>query len=65
MTKTATDISRLPLEERAEIAFKVAVAKAIDEHVRLGSAVYISRKGKIVKLSAREVRSFSRSNQTK
>jgi hypothetical protein len=37
--KLANDISRLPREKRAEIAFKVAVAKAIDEHVRLGFPV--------------------------
>jgi len=63
--KTGRDISRLPLEKRAEIAFKVAVAKAIDEHVRLGLPVYIGRNGKVVKLSAREARSSTRSKRSR
>lgn len=64
MSKPSKDILRLPLEKRAEIAFKIAVAKAIDEHVRLGFPVFISRNGKVVKLSAREARS-SRLKQIK
>ena len=65
MSKPSKDVLRLPLEKRAEIAFKVAVAKAIDEHVRLGFPVYISRKGRVVKLPPRAVRSSSRSKRTK
>jgi hypothetical protein len=42
---------RLPIEKRVEIAFKVAVAKAIDEHTRLGLPVYIWRNNRVVKLS--------------
>jgi hypothetical protein len=41
MSKPSKDILRLPLEKRAEIAFKIAVAKAIDEHARLGFPIYI------------------------
>jgi hypothetical protein len=36
MSKPSRDVLRLPIEKRAEIAIKVAVAKAIDEHTRLG-----------------------------
>jgi hypothetical protein len=39
------------IEKRAEIAFKVAVAKAIDEHTRLGLPVYVWRNRRGVKLS--------------
>jgi len=53
-------VLRLPLEKRAEIAFKVAVAKAIEEHTRLGLPVYIWRNGKVVELSPNEVRSPSK-----
>jgi hypothetical protein len=42
---------RLPIEQRAEMAFKAAVAKAIDEHARLGLPVYIWRNERVVKLS--------------
>ncbi len=55
MTKPPKDILRLPVEERAEIALKVAVAKAIDENVRLGIPIYISRKGKVLKLSRKRL----------
>jgi hypothetical protein len=65
MRKRAKDISRLSLEERAEIAFKVAVAKAIDEHVRLGFPVYIWRKGRVVKLSAKEARNSATSKRSR
>jgi len=65
MSKPSKDILRLPLEKRAEIAFKVAVAKAIDEHIRLGLPVYISRNGKVVRLSPRAGRNSSKSKQHK
>jgi len=65
MKKPSKDILRLPIEERAEIAFKIAVAKAIDENVRLGIPVYVWRKGKVVKLSAREARNSSRLNRSR
>jgi hypothetical protein len=51
MRKPSKDVLRLPLEKRAEIAFKIAVAKAIDEHSRLGLPAYIWRNGKVVELS--------------
>ena len=43
-------------ERRAEIAFKEAVEEVIDEHARLGLPLYIWRDGKVVGLSAQEVR---------
>jgi hypothetical protein len=42
---------RLAIEKCAEIACKVAVAKAIDEHIRLGFPVYIWGNNRVVKLS--------------
>jgi hypothetical protein len=65
MSKPSKHVLRLPLEKRAEIAFKAAVAKAIDEHARLGLPIYIGRDGKVVELSADEVRGLSRSTQGK
>lgn len=53
MTKPSKAVLRLPIEKRAEIAFKVAVKKAIAEHVRLGFPIYVWRDGKIVELRGR------------
>jgi hypothetical protein len=60
MSKPSKDVLRLPIEKRAEIAFKVAVAKAIDEHTRLGLPVYIWRNSRVVKLSPDKTRNSSR-----
>ncbi len=60
MSKPSKDVLRLPIEKRAEIAFKVAVAKAIDEHTRLGLPVYIWRNSRVVKLSPNKPRNSSR-----
>ena len=59
MSKPSKAVLRLPIEKRAEIAFKIAVAKAIDEHARLGLPVYIWRDGRVVELSPDEVRRLS------
>jgi hypothetical protein len=56
MSKPSKAVLRLPLHKRAEIAFKIAVAKAIDEHARLGLPVYVWRDGRVVELSPDEVR---------
>ena len=54
--KTASrNILRLPLEKRAEMAFKEAVDEVIDEHVRLKLPLHIWRDGKVVELSPDEV----------
>jgi hypothetical protein len=65
MKKPAKDISGLPLEKRAESAFKIAVAKAIDENVRLGIPVYVWRNGKVVKLSPRQAGNSSKTKYSK
>jgi hypothetical protein len=63
MSKPSKDVKRLPLERRAEIAFKIAVAKAVNEHLRLGLPVYIWRNGKVVDLSPKKARSSKRLNR--
>lgn len=65
MSKPSKDVLRLPLEKRAEIAFKIAVAKAIDEHARLGLPIYIWRNGKVVELSPQEILDPRRSTHDK
>ncbi|HZW81197.1 MAG TPA: hypothetical protein VFF50_12060 [Candidatus Deferrimicrobiaceae bacterium] len=60
MRKPAKDVLQLPIEKRAEIAMKVAVARAIDEHTRLGLPVYVWRNNKVVKLSSARARGSSR-----
>ncbi len=56
MSKPSKAVLRLPLGKRAEIAFKIAVAKAIDEHARMGLPIYIWRSGRVVQLSPDKVR---------
>ena len=63
MSKPSKDVLRLPIEKRAEIAFKVAVAKAIDEHTRLGLPFYIWRNSRVVKLSPNKTRNSSRATK--
>lgn len=65
MNKPSRDVMRLPIEKRAELAFKAAVAKAIDEHARLGLPIYIWHNKKVVKLSPRAVLSPSKSKRHK
>jgi hypothetical protein len=65
MRKPSKEVLRLPLEKRAEIAFKIAVAKAIDEHSRLGLPVYIWRNGKVVELSPDNAHSVARLRRRK
>jgi hypothetical protein len=65
MNKPSQDVMRLPIEQRAEIAFKAAVARAIDEHARLGVPIYSWHNKKVVKLSPRAVLSRSQSRRRK
>ena len=65
MSKPSKHVLGLPLEKRAEIAFKAAVAKAIDENARLGLPVYVGRDGKVIQLSPDELRELSRPTQGK
>jgi hypothetical protein len=59
MRQVSKEVLRLPLEKRAEMAFKEAVEEVIDEHARLNLPLHIWRNGKIVTLSAQEVRAHS------
>jgi hypothetical protein len=65
MNRPSKAVLQLPLHKRAEIAFKIAVAKAIDEHARLGLPIYIWRDGKIVAVSAAQARRESKSARKK
>ncbi len=65
MKAISKSILRLPLEQRAEMAFREAVDEVIDEHARLGLPIYIGRGGKVVELSADEVLELSRSTDAK
>ena len=49
-------ILELPMEKRAEMAFGEAVGEVMQEHIRRQIPIYISRSGRIVELSAEEVR---------
>ncbi len=65
MKRASKYVLRLPLEKRAEMAFKEAVEEVIDEHARLGLPLHVWRNGKVVSLSAREVRAHSDLTQGK
>ena len=65
MKRAAKHVLRLPLEKRAERAFKEAVEEVIDEHARLGLPLHVWRNGKVVSLSAREVHAHSDLTQGK
>lgn len=56
MTKPPTNVLELPLEQRAEMALKVAVEKVLVEHARQGLPIYIWRDGKVVEVLAEELR---------
>ncbi len=65
MKRASKSVLRLPLEKRAEMAFKEAVEEVIDEHARLGLPLHIWRNGKVVALSAQEVRDHAELTQGK
>jgi hypothetical protein len=65
MRRVRKNILRLPLEKRAEMAFREAVDEVIDEHARIGLPIYIGRDGKVVELSPDEVLELSRWTQAK
>jgi hypothetical protein len=60
MKKSSKSVRRLPMEKRAEMAFKEAVAEVIDEHARLKLPLHIWRDGEVVELSPGEVCGISR-----
>lgn len=64
MTKPPANVLELPLEERAEMALKVAVEKVIVEHARQCLPVYIWRDGAVVELSPEQLRAEAARLQT-
>jgi hypothetical protein len=55
-TKPPANILELPMGERAEMALKAAVEKVIEAHIRDGRPISIWRDGKVVEVSAQELR---------
>lgn len=55
-----TALLRLPMRERALMAFKEAVEQVVQEHARLDLPLYILRDGKVVAVSARTVQRASK-----
>lgn len=60
MSNLPQNVLALPLEQRALLALKAAVKKAIAERTREGLPVYIWSGGKVVELSATTLRARSR-----
>ena len=54
--RPSAELLKLPLEVRAEMALKAAVEKVVESHVREGRPLYIWRDGKVVEVSAQELR---------
>lgn len=50
------DILQIPLSQRAEMALKAAVEKVMEDHIRSGRPIHIWRDGKVVEVSAQELR---------
>jgi len=55
-TKPPANILELPMGKRAEMALKAAVEKVIEAHIRDGRPISIWRDGKVVEVSAQELR---------
>ena len=55
MKKASKTVRQLPLEKRAEMAFREAVEDVIAEHARLKLPLHIWQDGKVVAVSADEV----------
>jgi hypothetical protein len=55
-TKPPEPLFLLPLEVRAEMAFNTALEKVIEEHSRLGLSLPIWHDGKVVEISAEQLR---------
>ena len=56
MTKLPKDVLDLPLEERAFIALKAAVKKLRIDHARRGLPLHVWQDGKVVEISAEQLR---------
>jgi hypothetical protein len=57
--KPSAEILDLPLEVRADLAMKAAFQKLVEEHARDGRPVYVWCNGKVVEMSAEEMRAYS------
>jgi hypothetical protein len=55
-SQPSPDILSLPIEVRAEMAFKAAVDKVIEQHVREGLPIYIWSEGKVVEVAPEDLR---------
>ena len=58
-SRFGTHMEKLPLAQLAEMALKVAVEKVVEEHVRDGRPLHIWRDGKVIEVSAQELREQS------
>jgi hypothetical protein len=56
MSVQTANLLDLPLEVRAEMAMKEAVAEVIEDHIRSGRPIHIWRDGRVVEVSADELR---------
>jgi hypothetical protein len=56
MKKPPPNVLDLPLIERADMAFKIAVENVMEENARAGLPVHVWRDGKIVKIEPEELR---------
>jgi|WetSurSiteA1Bulk_404760.scaffolds.fasta_scaffold501439_2 hypothetical protein len=52
---TKESLKDIPLDIRAEMALKEAVALAIAEHKRMGRSIVVWRDGKVVKIPPEEI----------
>jgi hypothetical protein len=56
MKKPPANVLDLPLEVRAEMALQAAVEKLIEEHAREGRSIFVWEGGKVVEVTAEELR---------
>jgi hypothetical protein len=54
-TPTKEYLKDIPMDVRADIALKEAVADAIAEHKRMGRPIVVWRDGKVVKIPPEEI----------
>jgi hypothetical protein len=56
MKNPPPNVLELPLEVRAEMALKAAVHNLIEEHARQGRSIFVWEDGKVVEITAEELR---------
>jgi hypothetical protein len=62
MTTPPPNMLELPLEVRAEMAFRAAVERVIDDSVLAGLPIHIWRDGQVVEIPVEELREISARN---